>query len=92
MLSQDVIQRGASRGISRDQRAKRIAASAERSNGIVRGRTRLAKAIEAVNGGDFSITTRFKSGPFQVALVKLINSKHPNVSSFEKNSEINQND
>ncbi len=78
--------RTTSRGISREQRANRIAASAERSEGIRRGRMRLAKAIDAVNEAEPRLSTlRLKAGLSQAELGQLIDMKQPNVARFEKN-------
>lgn len=67
---------GIKRGISKEQRAERIAASVERSDGIRRGRIRLAKAIKARSNGEASeASLRLRQG-ISLAEFKSASSKN----------------
>lgn len=73
------------RGVSSEQRAARIAASPLRSEGIRRGRIRLAAALGSANEGKIFLSTlRLAAGLSQSELGKLIDMKQPNVARLEK--------
>lgn len=73
------------RGVSHEQRAERISASPLRSEGIRRGRARLASSISAINEErSFLTTLRLAAGLSQAELGKLIDMKQPNVARLEK--------
>lgn len=73
------------RGVSHTDRAARISASALRSEGIRRGRARLAASLSATNEGKIFLTTlRLAAGLSQTELGKLIDMQQSNVARMEK--------
>ena len=73
------------RGLSAEQRATRIGASATRSEGIRRGRARLAASLCNQNAGkEFLVTLRLAAGLSQAELGQRIDMQQPNVARMEK--------